>query len=147
MTATDRLARARSAGETSWVVLAVRIDDPDDIRSAAGETAFARIVDRFEKTVRASFPAEADFGRESRGRLVVLIARPGPVVREHVRDMLRAITEIDAAAQIAVRLSASVGWAPADVVGYDFATLLSAAQRAAEEASDLGCDRWQRIGA
>lgn len=145
VTASDRLARARSAGETSWVVLSVRMDDPDDIRVAAGESAFARIVDRFETAVRESFPAEADIGREARGRLVVLMSRPGPVVREHVRVLLRAVTEIDAAQQISVRLSASVGWAAADVVGYDFPVLLAAAQRAAEEASDLGGDRWQRL--
>lgn len=147
VTATDRLARARAAGETSWVMLSVRIDDPAEIRSAAGEAAFGRIVDRFESTVRLSFPAEADVGREGRGRLVVLIARPGTVIREHIRTMLRAVTEMDAAQQIAVQLSASVGWAPADVVGYDFATLLAAAQRAAEEASERGGDQWERIGA
>jgi GGDEF domain-containing protein len=146
VTASDRLTRARSTGETSWVLLAVRIDDPDDIRAAAGESAFARIIDRFEATVRTAFPAEADVGREGRGRLVILLSRPGPVVREHVRTLLRSVTEMDAAQQIAVQLSASVGWAPADVVGYDFVTLLAAAQRAAEEASELGGDRWQRIG-
>lgn len=147
VTATDRLARARRGGEISWALLSVRLDDPDDIRSAAGEASFARILDRFEETVRAAFPAESDVGREGRGRLVVLIARPGPILREHVRDCLRAVTEINAAQQIAVQLSASVGWAPADVIGFDFDTLLAGAQRAAEEASELGGDRWQRIGA
>jgi hypothetical protein len=147
VTASDRLARARAAGETSWVLLSVRIDDPTEIRTAAGEAAFVRIVDRFEATVRASFPAEADIGREGRGRLVILTARPGPVVRDHIRTLLRSVTEMDAAQQIAVQLSASVGWAPADVIGYDFPTLLAASQRAAEEASELGGDRWQRIRA
>lgn len=145
VTATDRLARARAAGETSWVMLAVRLDDPRDIGAAMGEGLFSRIVDRFEQTVRASFPAESDVGREARGHLMVLMSRPGPVIREHVRTMLRSITEMDAAQQIAVQLSASVGWAPADVVGYDFAALVAAAQRAADEASELGGDRWQRI--
>ena len=54
---------------------------------------------------------------------------------------------MDAAHQIAVQLSASVGWAPADVVGHDFTALLAAAQRASDEASALGGDRWQRLGA
>lgn len=145
VTATDRLARARAGGETSWVLLCIRIDDPDDIRTAAGESVFSRISDRFEETVRGAFPAEADIGRESRGNLAVLLSRPGPVVREHVRVMLRAITEIDAAEQISLHLSASVGWAPADVVGYDFPALLAAGQRAVSQASDLGGDRWERI--
>lgn len=147
VTASDRLVRARAAGETSWTLLSVRIDDPDEIRSAAGEAAFSRIVDRFEATVRLSFPAEADIGREGRGRLVILIARPGTVIREHIRTMLRAVTEMDAAQHIAVQLSASVGWAPADVVGYDFPTLLAAAQRAGDDASAQGGDRWARLDA
>lgn len=147
VTARDRLQRARAAGESSWALLAVRIDDPDDIRGAVGEAAFARIVERFETIVRDSFPAEADVGSEERGRLAVLIARPGPVIREHVRTMLAAVTEMDATRQIAVQLSASVGWAPADLVGYDFDVLLAAAQNAAEEASEIGGDRWRRIGA
>jgi GGDEF domain-containing protein len=146
VTATDRLARAKAGGETSWALLAIRLDDPVEIQGAAGEAAFARILARFESTVRRSFPAEADIGREGRGRLVVLMSGPGPVIREHVRQMLHRVTEVDAAQQIAVQLSASVGWAPADVVGHDFAGLLAAAQRAAEEASELGGDRWQRIG-
>jgi GGDEF domain-containing protein len=147
VTAIDRLERARAGGETSWALLAVRLDDPEEIRAAAGDASFAQILERFERSVRAAFPAEADIGRESRGRMVVLIARPGPVLREHVRVLLRAITEVDAAQPIAVQLSASVGWAPADVVGYEFTKLLSAAQAACDEASERGGDRWQRIGA
>jgi hypothetical protein len=147
VTATDRLSRARGAGESGWVLLFVQLDDPDDIRAAAGEASFGRIAERFERTVISAFPAEVDIGREGRGRLVVMVSRPGPVIREHVRMLLREVTEMDAAQQIAVQLSASVGWAPADVVGYDFPALLTAAQRAADEASLLGGDRWQRIGA
>lgn len=147
VTATDRLRRARDAGETSWALLVIRIDDPDDVRAAGGETSYARIIDRFERAVAASFPAEADIGREGRGRMVVLVARPGPVLREHVRALLRDISDGDGEQPIAVRLSASVGWAPADVVGYDFPTLLAVAQEACEEASEQGGDRWQRVGA
>lgn len=147
VTATERLRRAKAASETSWALLWVRIDDPDDVRGAVGETAYTRLVERFEATVQSSFPAEADIGREGRGRVVVLISRPGPVIREHVRGMLRDISEMDAAQQVSVQLSASVGWAPADVVGYDLAALLTAAEKAADEASEIGGDRWQRIGA
>jgi hypothetical protein len=145
--ASDRLARARAAGETSWVLLSVQIDDPDDIRAAGGEASFGRIAARFERTVLEAFPAEADVGREARGRLVVLLSRPGPVIREQVRELLRQVTEMDAAQQISVQLSASVGWAPADVAGYDFPMLLAAAQDASQAAAELGGDRWQRIGA
>lgn len=147
VTAADRLRRAGDAGERAWALLTVRIDDPDEIRSAAGEAAYARIAEQFEQVVRASFPAEADIGREGRGRLVVLLARPGTVLREHVREVLRRVTEMNAAQSLAVQLSASVGWAPADVVGYDFDALLTAAQRAADGASERGGDRWERLGA
>jgi len=147
VTAIDRLERARTNGEPSWALLAVRLDDPEEIRAAAGDASFARILERFERTVRAAFPAEADIGREGRGRMVILIARPGPVLREHVRAMLRAVSEMDAAQPIAVQLSASVVWASADIVGYDFTTLLTAAQEASTEAAEGGGDRWQRMGA
>ncbi|MFJ6651223.1 diguanylate cyclase domain-containing protein [Microbacterium sp. NPDC091313] len=147
VTAAARLRRARDAGETSWALLTVRIDDPDEIRSAAGESSYARIAEQFEQVVSECFPAEADIGRESRGRLVVVLARPGAVLREHVRAALARVTEMNASQQIAVQLSASVGWAPADVIGYDFDALLAAAQRAAEEASARGGDRWERLDA
>jgi hypothetical protein len=64
-----------------------------------------------------------------------------------MRALLHEVSIIDAAQQISVQLSASIGWAPADVVGYDFPTLLTAAQQASAEASARGGDRWQRIGA
>lgn len=147
VTATDRLERAHAGGETSWALLAVRLDDPEEIRAAAGDASFAAILERFERTVRETFPAEADIGREGRGRMVVLAARPGPVLREHVRTLLREISRINETQPIAVQLSASVGWAPADVVSYDFAALLGAAQRACDEASAGGGDRWHRIRA
>lgn len=147
VTASDRLRRAEAVGEPSWALLVVRIDDPDDIRAAAGEAPFVRVLERFESTARAVFPAEADIGRQSGGRLVVVLSRPGPVLREHVRDFLRAITEMEGSSPLSVQLSASIGWAPADVVGYRFETLLAAADRACDEASARGGDRWERIGA
>jgi GGDEF domain-containing protein len=147
VTAVDRLRRASAAAETSWALLAIRIDDPDDIRATLGDAVFSRLAAGFEDVVARSFPAEADIGREGRGRVVVLVARPGPVLREHVRAALRRITELEATTSVAVQLSASVGWAPADIVGYDFDALLAAADRAADEASRQGGDRWERIGA
>ncbi|MGP3535833.1 hypothetical protein ACTU3I_13625 [Microbacterium sp. RD1] len=145
VTAIDRLRRAEAAGEISWALLVVRIDDPEDVRMAAGAASFSRIVEKFEQLVRAGFPAEADIGREAGGRLVVLLARPGQVLREHVRALLREVTEMDAGQQMTVQLSASVGWAPADIVGYDFDALLASASRACDAASEQGGDRWERL--
>jgi len=147
VTAADRLARARAAGETTWAVLSIRIDDPDHVRGAAGEATWARIVADFESLVRRTLPTEADIGSETRGRVVVLVSRPGPVLREHVRVLLRRINETDATQHLAVQLSASVGWVPAETADYDLRALVTAADAAAVRASALGGDRWERIGA
>lgn len=147
VTAADRLARARRLRESAWAVLVIRIDDPDHVRRAAGEASWGRIVDGFEDVVATSLPAEADLGSPSRGRVVVLVCRPGPVLRQHVRDLLRHVTEMDATAHIAVQLSASVGWVPAESADYDLDRLVTAADAAAEQAYRLGGDRWERLDA
>jgi len=145
VTATDRLARARRGGETAWVVLSIEVDDPAQLRSAAGENGWAHIVSAFETTVTRTFPADADIGRRGTGRLTVLIARPDTVVREYVRTVLRLFTELDATAWVAVQLSASVGWVPAPAADYDLETLLARADAAASRARRLGGDRWERV--
>lgn len=144
-TASDRLRRAQHGREESWAVLVVRLDDPVQLRSAAGENSWARLVSQFEAIVAESFPAEADLGRETRGRVVVVVARPGAVLREHVRTVLRRITEIDVATHIDVQLSASVGWVPAETEGFDLTALIAAADRAAAAATEQGGDRWERV--
>ncbi|MCD2168870.1 MULTISPECIES: hypothetical protein [Microbacterium] len=145
ITASDRLRRARRAREQSWAVLTVRLDDPTHIRSAAGENGWLRLVTEFEAVVDESFPADADIGRETRGRLVIVLARPGSVIREHVRTTLRRITELDVSDHVDVQLSASVGWVPAESADYDLAALVLAAGEAAAEATRQGGDRWERV--
>ncbi len=147
LTAADRLARARRRGEAAWAVLVIRIDDPDHVRGAAGEASWLRIVDDFEDLVATCLPADADIGSDTRGRVVAVVCRHGPVIREHLRDVLRRINEMDAAAHIAVQLSASVGWAPAEAAAYDLPALVASADAAAHEASRQGGDRWERLGA
>lgn len=144
-TASDRLARARRAREQSWAVLTVRLDDPAQLRSAAGESSWGRLVTEFEGIVADSFPAEADLGRETRGRVVVVLARPDTVLREHVRDTLRRITEVDVSGHIDVQLSASVGWVPAESADFDLRALIAAADDAAATATRQGGDRWERV--
>lgn len=147
VTATDRLARARRSGESTWAVLAVRIDDPDHVRDAAGEAGWLRIVDGFEALVAETLPPEADIGRRERGHLVIVVSRPGAVLREHVRALLRRIGEMDATTHLAIQLSASVGWVPADRRDYVLDDLIVAADLAAGDASLHGGDRWQRVDA
>lgn len=145
VTASDRLRRAALAREQSWAVLTVRLDDPEHLRSAAGENTWMRLVADFEAIVAESFPAEADLGRASRGRVVVVLARPDSVLREHVRLALRRITELDVSAYVDIQLSASVGWVPAEAAGYDLIPLIAAADEAAAEATRRGGDRWERV--
>ena len=147
VTATDRLARARRSQESSWAVLAIRLDDPDQIRSTIGENSWSRIVTAFETVVATTLPPEADIGRPARGRVVAVICRPGPVLREHVRTLLRRVTELDAEEWSDVKLSASVGWVPAEYADYDLSDLVQRADEAALTATRLGGDRWERLRA
>lgn len=147
VTAADRLARARRLQEPSWAVLAIHLDDPDQIRSTIGENNWNRVVTAFETLVAFSLPAEADLGRPARGRMVAVVCRPGPVLREHVRTLLRRVTEMDAEEWTEVQLSASVGWVPAESADYDLVELVRQAEAAAMTATGLGGDRWERLRA
>lgn len=147
VTASDRLRRAARAREESWAVLTVRLDDPQHLRSAAGENAWTRLVEDFERVVADTFPTEADLGRETRGRVVVVLARPDSVLREQVRTVLRRITELDGSSYVGIQLSASVGWVPAETGDFELSTLIAEADRAADEATRQGGDRWQRVRA
>ena len=145
VTASDRLVRARRAGESGWVALSIQVDDPAHLRSAAGDNAWSRIISAFEAVVTEAFPAEADIGRKAAGHLIVLVSRPDPVVREYVRTVLRRFTEMDATSWIAVQLSASVGWVPAEAADHDFDALVDQADAAAAAARQRGGDRWERV--
>jgi hypothetical protein len=46
-----------------------------------------------------------------------------------------------------IRSSASIGWATASVVGYDYDALAAAAGRAAARARAAGGDQWKRATA
>ena len=143
-TAEDRLTRARMGGERSWSLLHFFLDDFDDLRDASGATMLSTIVDRFEASVRAEFPADADIGRTRTGTIVVLVSRPRPGLREIIRSALASVARQNAGS-LSVHLSASVGWATAADHGYDLDRLIAASASAAAEAQSLGGDRWQRV--
>ncbi|MFJ4037378.1 hypothetical protein ACIPVB_04790 [Microbacterium sp. NPDC090007] len=145
VTASDRLRRAARAQEPNWAVLSIRLDDPAQVRSAAGENAWQRVAAAFETTVAESLPAETDLGSETRGRIVAVVCRPDSVLREHVRGVLRAVTELDASALVDVQLSASIGWVPAETGDFDLRALMSAADEAVTAATRRGGDRWERV--
>lgn len=143
-TAGDRLARAQRTSEP-WSIVYLGLDDAADIRQTAGASAFANLSERLEDEGRAVFPAESDVGSPSSGAVVVLVPRPDAVVRELLRTTLERITRIDVHGALPIRPTASAGWAPVSVLGYDLDTLVYTGREAARVASSMGGDRWERV--
>ncbi|WP_404472990.1 hypothetical protein [Microbacterium aerolatum] len=141
-----RLQKARAQGEQSWSILDVRLDAPADLRESTTGNGFALIVDRFHDDVVESLPAAADAERVADDRSIVIIHGSDESVQHHVRAMLRRISSIDATgASAGMRLSASVGWASVEVIGYDYDALVAAAEEAALRGRENGGDRWERV--
>lgn len=140
--ATDRLSRAQAAGERSWALLYIRIDDAGDVRTVSGEGGFAALTDRLRADAAEIFPTEADIGRVEPAALAVLVAQPSTIIRERVRTLLLAIATPHDAVQAGT--SASIGWAGVSEFGYDLDALMSAARGAADRAAAAGGDRWER---
>ena len=142
----DRLMRAQKTSEP-WSVIYLGLDDAADIRQTAGAAAFARLSERLEDEVRAVFPAESDVGSPSAGAVVVLVPRGDSAVRDLLRVILERVTLLDVHGAIPIRPTASAGWAPVSVLGYDLDTLVYTSREAARVASGKGGDRWERVGA
>ncbi|MCP2638085.1 hypothetical protein K0817_016145 [Microbacterium sp. HD4P20] len=145
-TASDRLLRAQQTGE-AWSVVYLRLDDAIDIRQTAGASASAALAARFEEEVRATLPAESDIVAPSPGSVVALMPRPDASVRDSLRTTLERVPSLDASGSLPIRPTASAGWAPASVLGYDLDALVYTAREAAVIASEKGGDRWERVGA
>jgi GGDEF domain-containing protein len=145
-TAGDRLLRAQKTSE-AWSVVYLGLDDAADIRQTAGAAAFARLSERLEDEVRTVFPPESDVGSPSAGDVVVLVPRGDVAVRDLLRVMLERVTLLDVHGTIPIRPTASAGWAPVSVLGYDLDTLVYTGREAARVASGKGGDRWERVGA
>lgn len=126
-------------------MLVARLDDPESLRDASSTNAFEQMADRFAQVVRLMLPAESDIDQRGATEFVVLLPRPVGAVRQVLANLLEQVAEAGADAPLAVRLSASVGWAQVDVVGYDLTELIVAAGAAADEAQELGGDRWYRV--
>ncbi|NLP84345.1 hypothetical protein HF576_10820 [Microbacterium sp. CFH 90308] len=145
-TASERLLRAQQTAE-AWSVVYLRLDDAVDIRQTAGASAFGRLSTRFEEEVRAIFPAESDIASPSPGSVVALVPRPDATVRESLRAALERVPQLDAEGSLPIRPTASAGWAPASILGYDLDALVYTAREGAALASEKGGDRWERVGA
>lgn len=144
--ARDRMRRAEQRGERDWALIAVQLDDLAELRAVHSPGDYRRLVDEFERAVVRSLPAGADIGVVSAGTVLVLIDRSENVIRDHMRTLLDAVEEAPASEHV-VGLSASVGWVPAVLAGYDFDALRSRASAAAEHAAQEGGDRWHRVRA
>ncbi|PRA81969.1 hypothetical protein [Microbacterium sp. MYb66] len=143
--ARSRLRKAESQNDQPWSVLDIRLDDPADLREASTGSAFALLVDRFHDDIQEALPALADADRVEDGRTIVVIRGSDESVRHHLRGILTRISVIERGTTVAgIRSSASIGWATASVVGYDYDALVAAAGRAAVRARAAGGDQWKR---
>ncbi|GAA3203542.1 hypothetical protein [Microbacterium terregens] len=142
--AADRLDRAKSAGEHTWTLLDIRLDDADELRAATGGSRFAQRSERFHEAVRSAFPAEADVAAVSEGRALVLVSRTASAVSASIRRLMTDLEAIDKDLPTAPQVSASIGWADVSTAGYEFEGLLAAADARAEAAVAEGGDRWKR---
>ncbi|WP_226532049.1 hypothetical protein [Microbacterium paraoxydans] len=139
-----RLRKAEAQNDLPWSVLDIRLDDPTDLREASTGAAFAFIVDRFHHDIQEALPASADADRVEDGRAIVVIRGGDESVRHHLRGILTRISMIDRETTTGIRSSASIGWATASVVGFDFDMLTATAGQAAARARAAGGDQWKR---
>lgn len=143
----EKLLRARARGEQNWSFVDLRLDDATDLREATGEAAFGAMTRRFEDTVAATFPAEADLCRVTPGHVMVFASQPPAAVRESVRSVLNETAATHADAPTSLRISASAGIAAVDAASDSFDALVAAAGEVADEAQRQGGDRWKRVEA
>lgn len=141
-----RLLKAEAQKDPAWSILDVRMDDEADLREASTGAEFAVIADRFHDDVIEALPASADAHRVDDGRAIVVIRGSDEAIQFHIRAVLTRISAIfDDQSSTSIRVSASVGWAPVTMVGYDYDALVAAAEKAAGTARAEGGDRWARV--
>lgn len=145
--AAERLRRVRNRRERTWTFIDFRIDELRKIRAATGEVAVNTVSAHFERTIVASFPADADVGRGEPGQVLVLVSLPSIAARESVRTILRQISDGYTSNPLAVRLTASAGMISVDPDNANLAHLSAQAAEAVEIARLEGGDRWHRVDA
>lgn len=132
-------------GETLSVVY-VQLDDLEQIRRAAGPGLVLRLTRLFVDEVREVFPTNSLIDSPSPGSAVALVTLGESAVRARLRALLERISMIDVGGRLPIHPSASAGWAPSSIVGYDVDALLYMAREAAVVATQDGGDRWERVG-
>lgn len=140
-----RLIRAEAAQEQWWSLLDIRLDDPDEIRTATSTAAFNDVAQLFAIHIDDVFPADADIDRVTPTRFLILVPRPQGGVRELLTELLERVSSTNIGTQYAMRISASIGWVPVSAVGYDFGVLVAMADASVLAAQSAGGDRWERV--
>lgn len=144
-TVRDRLNRAEATNDLWWSVLDIRLDDPEEIRAASSTAAFNATSERFGRDVELALPADADIERMSATRIIALVPRAQGSIRELLINLLERISTETERQAVPIRLSASIGWAQVETVGYEYDELIQAASDAAERAHANGGARWERV--
>lgn len=140
-----RLLKAKEQNDQPWSVLDIWLDDPADLREASSGSAYSLIVDRFHDDIEQAIPASADADRAGDARCVVVMRGSDESMRHYLRAILARVSVIEReTAATGIRSSASIGWASAAVVGFDYDELLAAAGQAAARARAAGGDQWKR---
>ncbi|MGW9627804.1 hypothetical protein [Microbacterium sp. NPDC055521] len=146
-TARGRLERAHAADDDLWSLLDIRLDDPDDIRTASSTAEFNAVAHKFARDVDSVLPADADIEQIDPARFLALVPRSQGGVRELLAELLERVARTEHDRSLPLRLTASVGWAPVSVAGYEFEALTARAGEAARRAHAEGGDRWERVRA
>lgn len=141
----ERLRRAVDRDEQNWTFVGIRLDDAADLRAATGDLGFTRIVDRFERIIVETFPADADLCRDAPGQVSVFFSSSPATVRELVRVAINRVADASADAPMELRVSASAGIVDVDPASDTYLTLTDAAARAIARAQRDGGDRWARV--
>jgi hypothetical protein len=124
----------------------LQLDDLEDIRRAEGPGIVLRLTRLFVDEVREVFPTSALIDSPSPGSAVALVTLGDSAVRSRLRTLLERISTLDTGGRLPIHPSASAGWAPSSIVGYEVDALLYMAREAAVVASQDGGDRWERVG-
>lgn len=138
---TDRLARAAEHSE-SVSLLHVHLDDLEEIGIAFGRTAADLVLGESVATVRRIVPASAVIGDAGTGRLVVASSGVSPGEDIALATVLRrALLDVDVPEAPGAKVTASIGAATTDRVGYRVTILSDAARRASDQATTEGGNR------
>lgn len=139
--------RDRQLTDEPVSLLLLTLDDVEDIRRSSGSRVVSRLTRTFVAEVRAAFPGDSLIGSPRPGSAVALVDLGESEVRERLRMLLERIPLLDVDGRLPIHPSASAGWAPSSVVGFDLDALYYMAQEASLVASQDGGDRWERVGA